>query len=252
MPESTDIKIGDSQIDDTSTADVSNGTVTYTQDEIKSYLNNDFMSGSMSAAEFLDIMLVAAVDEETEQTALRALTIALGDLRFSSMTASNSTFVKIQEGPENEKTQSLVAALTPEHLAKMRALITKTQSAEDPYLLALKMAPKNASSEDIHLLLQQLRGEESLLTEAIDKSRPWYYPKKVQDEIETLDGVISARPELVDEPTVQISIILPELIRSSYMVPRRAYDSGVSIETIMEAASNLQRNVNLHTIPKLS
>lgn len=249
MSEATNLK---TEVDTTTQIEPAKGEVTYTREEIKSYLNNDFMTGTMSATEFLNIMLEAAYDEEVEQYALRALTISLGDLSFSSMMANSETRRIIYGGPKNDKTQSIATSLTPEHLARLRELVGKSVFAEEPYLLSLQLAPQVASTEDIHLILSRLRGESSILTRAVDPSRPWYYPKVIHDEIKTLDDVIKSRPDLVDEPTIQITKILPGMIEEGQLVPRKAYDHGITKELILEAATGLQHSVNHQSVKKLS
>lgn len=221
-----------------------NGKVLYTRDEVISYLNQDFIKGNMSAKEFLDIMLDAAQQKDIEQVALKALSISFGDLRMSSMTASAETYKMISQGTENEKTQSITHALTPEHITILRGLITKTPFAVDPYLSSLSLSPQVASSEDMEKLREFLGGHPFIFTKKIDPEKPNYYPQEIFDVLNTLKTVVGKRPDLVDVSTADAISHLPERIANSNFYVRPSYDRGVSREKILGVADQLQHLID--------
>lgn len=217
--------------------------IRFTDRGIKTDLNDLFMTGLMSGDEFLSIMLAAATQSDTKHTALTALKIALGDLTASSMVAKGITYDIIRSGPDNERTQSVVAALKPEHLKILRELMVKTPFALDPYLLSLSHAPRVAMSDDMEKLREFFDGLPVFGTTEINPDRRNYHPKDILDVIKTMTSVVINRPDLIDSATTQAVGQLPQRITKGNFYIRPSFDRGISKEQVVGAAQVLQASL---------
>jgi hypothetical protein len=231
-----------------------------TKQQIKDTLNKEFMNGNMTAKDFIDRMLNIAstrsgATKYIEDDAMQALAISLGHTQHSVMMTEANTREILSQGNENERTQSIAKALTPEHLAKMRSLLNRKEEngrddsplyAREAYLLSLYHAPGVAGPEDVKELCRELEGEPSTpFSRMITLAGPEqhiYYPQNVYEALITAGSVFDKRPELLDTTAANVFQRLPEILEGGRYFERPSYrDSDFPKEKLVDAAKSLQQ-----------
>ncbi|MDZ4227713.1 MAG: hypothetical protein U1E54_00545, partial [Candidatus Levybacteria bacterium] len=131
-----------------------------TSDQIKFYLNDGFMRGKVPAEEFVDrIIDTAKRNDRVAVAALQVYAISLGNLTHSSMMVDGYTRSILSQGIENEFTQSIIRAISPEHIKILRELyITGNNDAGNALLLSILHAPRFAEQEDMNILCKEFEG----------------------------------------------------------------------------------------------
>jgi len=215
-----------------------------TTKQIKSYLNDGLMRGRIPPKEFVDNMLNIANNNQTcGSSALQALAISLGDLRFSSMMTDGNTSEILSRGKENEFTQSVANAISPKHIEVLRKLYSQKNRplyAEEAYFLSLASAPKSADKADMEILCKDLGGEPPGLCVSTKSGISTYYPKKILEVMITIQEVIKKRPELVDAAAMKAVNELPGKINTGSYVTRPSYDRNVDMDKLKERAEELR------------
>ncbi len=216
----------------------------FSAQDIKHLLNDQFMAGSISPQDFLDMILKAMSEKNAFITPALALTVALGDSRESTVVATGKTYHYLEIGPQNERAKSLAAAITPDHLAQLRVLTEAEQLyAERAYITAITSAPNAASPQDVSAFLRLFQGETIPTTKGEqprERARRIYHPRRILEEIETLATVLTARPDLIDEEVRMAADGLPTVIQMAEMIIRPMFDRGVDRELILLAAAKLR------------